>query len=89
MATPPTLRLDDDTTTDDVVEIFLSLVALQNYLRSKPGTFPGMESSIQVSLIAEFGPEEKPPTPVHFRHTVDARSDHHRWRWLPHNWLLC
>ncbi|GFW89844.1 hypothetical protein TNCV_2425011 [Trichonephila clavipes] len=44
MATTPAFRLvDDDTTTDDV---------LHYDIRSKLGTFTGMESFIQVSLIA-------------------------------------
>ncbi|GFW62707.1 hypothetical protein TNCV_2624701 [Trichonephila clavipes] len=49
MATPLALRLgDDDTATDDVVAICLRLAVLLYDLRSKPGTFTGMESSIQV-----------------------------------------
>ncbi|GFU48516.1 hypothetical protein TNCV_1398151 [Trichonephila clavipes] len=54
MATPLALRLDDDTATDDVIAICLRLAVLQDDLRSKPGIFTGMESSIQVSLIAKF-----------------------------------
>ncbi|GFV94811.1 hypothetical protein TNCV_1028091 [Trichonephila clavipes] len=56
MATPLALQLDDeeDIDTDDVVAIFVRLAVLQNDLRSKPGTFTGMESSIQVLLIAKF-----------------------------------
>ncbi|GFQ73837.1 hypothetical protein TNCT_146931 [Trichonephila clavata] len=52
MATPPALRLVDDTTTDCVVAICLRLAVLQYDLRLKPGTFPGIESSPQVSLVA-------------------------------------
>ncbi|GFT07680.1 hypothetical protein TNCV_4046021 [Trichonephila clavipes] len=53
MATPRALRFDDDDTAiDDVVAICLHLAALQYDLKSKPGTFTGMESFIQVSLIA-------------------------------------
>ncbi|GFV64548.1 hypothetical protein TNCV_4965291 [Trichonephila clavipes] len=75
MATPPALWLDDDNTaTDDVAEICLRLVVLQ-YIRSKPGSFTGMESSIRLADCQ---------TPAHFCHTVDARLDHQ-----PHNWLLC
>ncbi|GFW86679.1 hypothetical protein TNCV_4334631 [Trichonephila clavipes] len=55
MATPSALRLDDgDTATYDVVAICLRLAALLDDLKSKPGTFTRMESSIQVSLIAKF-----------------------------------
>ncbi|GFQ86838.1 hypothetical protein TNCT_642501 [Trichonephila clavata] len=47
MVTSPALKLDDhDTTTNDVVAIRLYLAVLQYYLRSIPGTFTGMESSI-------------------------------------------
>ncbi|GFR18979.1 hypothetical protein TNCT_276541 [Trichonephila clavata] len=54
MVTPPALRLDDvDTATDDVVAICLRLTVFQYDLRSKPGTFNGMESFLQVSLIAK------------------------------------
>ncbi|GFY11136.1 hypothetical protein TNCV_4471221 [Trichonephila clavipes] len=55
MVTPPALRLDDDgTATDDVVSTCLRLAVLQYDLRSKSCTFTGMESSIQVSLIAKL-----------------------------------
>ncbi|GFX01767.1 hypothetical protein TNCV_2921531 [Trichonephila clavipes] len=55
MATVPALRLDDDDiATDDVVDICQRLAVLQYDLRSKPGTFIGMESSLQVTLIAKF-----------------------------------
>ncbi|GFR32996.1 hypothetical protein TNCT_707151 [Trichonephila clavata] len=54
MVTSSALKLDDhDTTTNDVVAICLYLAVLQYYLRSITGTFTGMESSIQVSLIAK------------------------------------
>ncbi|GFR33931.1 hypothetical protein TNCT_432071 [Trichonephila clavata] len=54
MAIPTALLLDDDddTATDDVVAICLRLAVLQYDLRSTPGTFTGMKSFIQVSLIA-------------------------------------
>ncbi|GFS80012.1 hypothetical protein TNCV_751271 [Trichonephila clavipes] len=52
MTTPPALRLDDDddddTVTDNVVAICMRLAVLQYYLRSKPGTFTGLESSIRI-----------------------------------------
>ncbi|GFU44773.1 hypothetical protein TNCV_3150681 [Trichonephila clavipes] len=53
IVTPPALRIDDDTATDDMDAICLRLAVLLDYLRSKPCTFTGMESSIQV-LIAKF-----------------------------------
>ncbi|GFV07633.1 hypothetical protein TNCV_4941351 [Trichonephila clavipes] len=54
MLIPPALRLDDYTATDKEVAICLRLAVLQHDLRSKPGTFTGMEPSIQVSLIVKF-----------------------------------
>ena len=49
METPPVLRLDDDhIATDEVVAICLFLAVLQYDLRWKPGTFSGMDVSIQV-----------------------------------------
>ncbi|GFR06955.1 hypothetical protein TNCT_454971 [Trichonephila clavata] len=49
MATPSALRLDDDdTATDDVVAICMRLALLQYHLRSKPGEFTGIETSIHV-----------------------------------------
>ncbi|GFQ71247.1 hypothetical protein TNCT_567591 [Trichonephila clavata] len=90
MVSPQALQLDDDdTATDDVVAICLRLAVLQYDLISKPETFTGMESSIQVSMITKFCLQAEPSTPVHFCHTVDARSDHPQWRWLPQNWLFC
>ncbi|GFR14858.1 hypothetical protein TNCT_646241 [Trichonephila clavata] len=51
METPPAFRLDDDITTNNAIAILLGLPVLQYDLRSKPGTFTGMEFSIQMSLI--------------------------------------
>ena len=49
MKTPLVLRLDDDdTATYEVVAICLFLEILQYDLISKPGTFSGMDFSIQV-----------------------------------------
>ncbi|GFR32416.1 hypothetical protein TNCT_366791 [Trichonephila clavata] len=54
MATSPALQLDDgDAATGDVVAIRLLVVVLKYDLRIKSDTFTGMESSIQVSLIAK------------------------------------
>ncbi|GFT62197.1 transposable element Tc1 transposase [Trichonephila clavipes] len=52
----------------------LELVVQDLLSQIKPGTFNGVESSIQASLIAKL--QTKPPTPVHFCHNVDARSYH-------------
>ncbi|GFV92562.1 hypothetical protein TNCV_1744671 [Trichonephila clavipes] len=52
MVNPPALRID--TATDDEDAVCLRLAVLLDYLRTKPGTFTDIESSIQVSLIAKF-----------------------------------
>ena len=52
MTTPPALRLDDDTATDDVVAIYLFLAVLQYDLRSKLGTFTDMEFFISYFSFA-------------------------------------